>query len=756
MRFIQSVRDLITSVGIYALSLLHIEDVIPETIMTYDFPGMAELIGFDIDEIMRKLSQLFPSLFVADHFLGWLVALALKLENVSYVVLLGVPLFYLAKVIIEEIYLKPPEAKDRRKWYVRLWSRFRRWIFHHEKKDETDPLREPTWREIEQHKLESNPPSDELPGEDDLEELDATVPEKASRQLDWFLRHILPVVQNVVDILVEFWEFGAGFWRSLLFVTWAINLNIAAIAVSAVAAYFYILGTFELSCLGFQLAKLLVDLVVMFLSAPAVFWIIPGYALLTYIRKYIGNRRLNGHEAANREFIDELPLSSLITGWMAAGKTATVTDIGLSYEYMMRDKALDFMLTLNLQFPDFPWRDVELTVEYLYAFRHAVYVDENGVKRRFKGIFNHEGVRDYFEELRLNYNTAFDNAWIMDYDVDLLKCFHDNGLIVSNVFGAVSVYAQLYLIYFQNSSLIVSSYAVRSGCVREDHGHFPLWSVDFFDGKSYKKGEDPLSTSHVIDYDMFRLGKKMDHRNPNVGVFEYGVVLMSEKGKERGNAIENQHFKKDDVNVNPKNDLFDLDLKMRRHASTVNYYSFCKFISDEQRPESVGANEREVSQIIHMDGVEKQGVFCPFFTLTGALADRIRDSFKDFFYKYRNVRGDQTLLVYLLEHIVGGFCGYVDRYRNLYGYKIMRLRLEDGTEGEARKAEYTFSTQKLYSSRYSTDCLKGIYEDQLRSCKRSLEDLPNYKDITASAEELDKQHSFFIRDVYKERSHDSK
>ena len=169
---------------------------------------------------------------------------------------------------------------------------------------------------------------------------------------------------------------------------------------------------------------------------------------------------------------------------------------------------------------------------------------------------------------------------------------------------------------------------------------------------------------------------------------------MSEKGKERGNMLENQHLKKDALEANAKNDLFDLDLKMRRHAATVNFYTFCKFFSDEQRPESVGANEREVSQIIHMDGIKKQGVVIPFFTLTSALADWLRSSYKDFFYKYRNVRKDPTLLLYILDHVLGGFDSYVTRYRNRYGYEIHNLRLEDGPDGACRKAEYIISTQR--------------------------------------------------------------
>lgn len=703
IRFAQSIRDLVTSVGIWALSLVDVYDVIPSTIMTYDFPGMAELIGFDIDEILRKLSQLFPSLFVADHFFSYLADLAIKLEGVSYAVMLGLPLILLSKTLIESIYLRDPdEPQDQRKLGTRLRSSLRRWLYHHPPSEETDPLALPLTK-----------------GD--------------SKQLTWFKRQILPRVQTVVDILADFWDFGAGMWYTLLALIWAINLNVASIAVSAVAAYFYILGTFDMSALLYQLAKLLVDLLVMLASAPAVFWVIPGYAILTYIRKYVGTRRLKGHEAANREFIEQLPLSNLITGWMAAGKTATITDIGLTFAAMLRDKALEFMYSLDLAFPEFPWRSLEAWIEH------------NHTHGTIKSLVD---IRDLFDRVRDGYADNPIPDYCFGYDPLIIKAYHDNGLMITDIFDAMCIYAQLYLIYHIDTSLIVSSYAVRDGLKRKDTGHFPLFDTDFFDQESY----DPIAKyqmSHIIDYDMFRLGKKVDHRNPNVGVFEYGTVLMSEKGKERGNAVENQHLKKDAPEANAKNDLFDLDLKMRRHAATVNYYTFAKFISDEQRPESVGANEREVSQVIHMDGVHKEGVFCPFFTLTAALGDWIRDGFKQFYYQYRNIRDDQTLMIYLLKHVVGGICGYVDRYRNLYGYKIMQLRLEDGTDGEARKAYYTISKQKLYSGRYSTDCLQGVYVDNIRACERSLSDLETYDGIVATPDELQQQHSYFIRDVFK-------
>lgn len=712
-RALQAIRDLGTSIAIWFLSLFDIEGVVTETIMTYDFPEMIKYIGFDFDEFLRKLEELLPTMFTKDSFFAYLTYVSLKLQNWSYILLLLLPVMLIGRLLLTSCYLEPPKPKDQRKWYVKLSSSFKRWLFDHDKSDEYEPIKEASKR-------------------------------GNSKQLKWFLEKMLPKIKDTSEILTSFWKFGDGLWHILLAVIWSVNLNIFTTIVSAFAVYFYFLGTFKLTALFYQLAKLLVDILVMFSAAPFVVWVVVSYVVLDLVRQAIGKKRFQAMEKHNRSFIEELPLSSLVTGWMAAGKTALITDMGISYEAMLRDKALDMIYELDLKFPDFPWRNVEKLVEFGVAFGY---------------IRSLVTVRDYIEEVRQAYNDKLFNnssdvelcAACFDYNAQSEKAICNNGLIRLNIFDAICDYAQLYLIYHLDTSLIVSSYAVRSGLRRSEDGYFPFYDSDFFARDSYYHVTNVDYMSHVIDYDMFRMGKKVDHRNSNIGIFEFGVCLMSEKGKERGNAVENQCFKKDDISANPKNDLFDLDLKLRRHAATVGFYTFCKFFSDEQRPESVGANEREVSQIIHMNGTHKEGVLLPFFTLTSGLSDWMHDSFKDFYYKYRHVREDDTLFVYLLKHIVSAVSGYVEMRRNVYGYKEIDLKLEGGSEDDAHSRRYVILKKKLFSGRYSTDCLKGVYVDSIRSCKRSLVQLPTYEDIVASPDELKLQNSYFIRDVLQKK-----
>ena len=74
--------------------------------------------------------------------------------------------------------------------------------------------------------------------------------------------------------------------------------------------------------------------------------------------------------------------------------------------------------------------------------------------------------------------------------------------------------------------------------------------------------------------------------NPRAGSFEFGVVGITEIGKERGNNLELKEIKKGTDEANQKNDLFNSWLKMCRHSATVDNFPFIKVFTDEQRPES--------------------------------------------------------------------------------------------------------------------------------------------------------------------------
>ena len=112
------------------------------------------------------------------------------------------------------------------------------------------------------------------------------------------------------------------------------------------------------------------------------------------IRKNIGYNELNHMEMMNRGFINERPLGVMVCGTMGKKKTTMLTDMALSKEIMFRDKAFELLLECDLEFPNFPWINLENNIKYLMS-EHKIYslatcrTYVNHLKECFLNSINH-------------------------------------------------------------------------------------------------------------------------------------------------------------------------------------------------------------------------------------------------------------------------------------------------------------------------------------------------------------------------------
>ena len=144
-----------------------------------------------------------------------------------------------------------------------------------------------------------------------------------------------------------------------------------------------------------------------------------------------------------------------------------------------------------------------------------------------------------------------------------------------------------------------------------NNGNVPLWLTDFFP----KRRRDSSRHAHILDFDVLRLGKKLLENNPKAGSFAFGVVAITEIGKERGNNLELKEVKKGTEETNQKNDLFNSWLKMCRHSATVDNFPFIKVFTDEQRPKSLGSDARDLADIIDIASCGDTRLSLPFSTM---------------------------------------------------------------------------------------------------------------------------------------------
>ena len=85
---------------------------------------------------------------------------------------------------------------------------------------------------------------------------------------------------------------------------------------------------------------------------------------------------------------------------------------------------------------------------------------------------------------------------------------------------------------------------------------------------------------------------------------------------------------------------------------------------------------------------------------------------------------------------------------NLFGSAVLNLSVESGKmDGEALKRKYYRQSKKIWSKRYSTDCLSGFFAERGKNNYVGINDLKEYNDVIATNEELLAQNSHFQNEI---------
>ena len=559
-------------------------------------------------------------------------------------------------------------------------------------------------------------------------------------------------IKRWVRSYVEFVKANSMHYKLWLLI-WAYNFNVITIIMEFFAFYFYFVVSFDFLNLYKQFYKLFCDLSVVMAFIPTWGWCVIGYWILCAVRKSIGYKTLQHYENKNCGFINERPIVIMVCGTMGKKKTTAITDMALSQEVMLRDKAFEKLLQNDLKFPYFPWVNLENVLKSA-IYTHDVYNLATTRKfiRRLRFFFeydtNDKAVKKGFARyLGKRYKCGYRNL-IFGYDYEKYGLFFDDKLKLTNLWDVIETYAQLYFIYIIQSSLIISNYSVRTDGVLNDLGNFPLWDSDFFKRNS-KIIDDISRHAKIINFNAHRLGQTLG-AEPDVkkDSFEFGVVNITEIGKERKNNLQLQEVKRKDETANQKNDGFNDWLKMVRHSATVDNFPFVKVITDEQRPESWGADARDLCEIVHIKETSDMRLAMPFFTLTELFYDFVYSKFLNVYTQYRYMRSDNTLFMYTLKKITAKLNNYYNGIYNTFGYCKLSVQVESGTQdGEKAEKNYYLMSKKIYSKRFSTDCFSDFFSVKSLRSPIGIDDLQEYETEKATFDELKEQKSYFIEDL---------
>lgn len=671
VRAVYSVRDLGLSVAYYFCCLFKYDDAITPTVTTFPDINVLRYLPYDFDEILRRLKDMWKVIFDKECFLSFLKKVSTFINDASVIIMLLLPVVLIFWFVGKSIMLTPNKDKHG---------------------DQTKPMR-------------------------------------------WFEGKPLEIILFVRAWLVELYHTfrkKKQYFYSITLI-WLLNFNILTIVLGIFAYYFYFAVSFDfVNLVSIQICKLILDLMIMFLSAPWFFWVIVGYIVLCLVRTHVGFTRLSGFETRNRDFISSQPICVLVCGLMGSKKTTMITDISLSKEVMFREKALELMMEQDSKFPNFPW--IHFEDELREAFRHH-------------RIYSLTTARDWVRRREQRFLRFPSSDNVFGYNLDRYRYEFNNKLRIESLWDVLENYAQLYLVYTIESSLILANYSIRTDNVLVDKGNFPIWSSDFF----RRTPEESFSKSrfcHILDYDLLRLGKQMLQDNPNRGSFEFGCVTITEVGKERGNMLTLQELKKKVDECNQKNDLFNYALKMIRHKATICGFCFACVIADEQRAESLGADARDLYSVVHIRESSPFRLVMPCFDVEEIVHGFLHPGLLNFNVEYKANRGDFCLSFALIHNVRSSLHNFYQNTYNLFGVSELKCELEAGNlDGNFTSASYYISSKKDYADRFSTDCHRQHFEVMLKNALVGLDDYPEYEKVIASAFEFKKQNSYFINDM---------
>lgn len=546
------------------------------------------------------------------------------------------------------------------------------------------------------------------------------------------LRRVVAAVKMYIAFIKEHKPY-----RVLFILVWAFGLNLSTIVVGFFAFYFYFASSFDFVGIYTNLVRLFSDLRTVFTALPFWVYIIAAFIIFDRIRKRIALDRLRRMELCNRGFLNSLPVAVMFCGTMGKGKTVLMTDAILSRQATFRDVSREKLTELQMQFPDFPWLNFE---------RELIAVTSKRI------IVNLASCREYIRRKAKRHcsrlGKAYAAAYCWGYDVKRYSPEYDDKLAVKGLWEQLEIYAQLFFIYTVTSSIIASNYSIRDDSLLAYNGNFPLWNSDFICRDS--RTVDMTSRySHIIDFDAMRLNKQVRYNNPHTGSFEFGVVAITEVGKERGNQNDTKGVvRMTDREANRLNDGFNRYLKMCRHAATVAYYPFISVYMDDQRPQSLNADAKELCSLVHIRPGAEQNIAIPFFWFGGWLYSKLYSWLVSKYISHRFRRSDRTLGSYFVHKLASALYRHYTGLYNMYGYKAQKLGVEDGVQdGNVRDAVYYIVNKKIYAKRFDTACFADVFAEAALNTAGGVDTYAEYATVRASWSELEQQHSYFIDEI---------
>lgn len=558
--------------------------------------------------------------------------------------------------------------------------------------------------------------------------------------------------------VIEYWSFLRRVWAYLavFLLIWAWNLNLITILIEFIAFVIYFFSNFDIWNILVQVAKLAVDLTVVLRFIPLPVWLWVAYKIFDKMRKEAGFSALEEDEEENQEFLEENPGNLIATGKPRVGKTQTITDMQKSQEVIFRKKAKERCFERAMEFPFFSWTILEQSIMRM---------------RKTVPNFCLEFIREWLSVMRWNFIGRalirqelqalayckmrsygyIGSDFIFNYDYKRYGLEFNNNLKVVELHEAIEGYSECFYAYTAPTPLIFNNYPVRTDIRWFDEGNYPLMDYDFFrrDAREWKKSGQ---FSHVYYFDMGRLGKKKDADGDYVNNFEFGVVGISEAGKEFGNQKSNAGMKTDGE-CNAINDLAVLNAKMQAQGCMIDDILIFRVLMDEQRSGSLQADMLELGSEMKILKREKAVIKMPFFEVEALIYEYAREKMVQIYDFMKYYQGRRTLCFYIALRIYAMIRTHYIRVFNQFSSEDVKIKVLDHSNADklehADVYTYHLSRKKLAGA-YETAFFKPIYKAKARKSRTGgINQVPMYDSTVPSLFKMKTSGSHFYDNVFK-------
>lgn len=677
--FLKSGKELIDSIVYYFRSIFSLEEISKEgaSVLTFDESIIKSILPIDIEVFGYRFLSTFQIMFNGNFFkISWTGFLTWLTKATNIVLLLAVPIVAVIIVYYNLIIFKANEEK----------------------------------------------------------------PSKQSKPLKIFLwlqdKVYYPIKYFFIELYYEFRYTKIFFIGFILIALY--NINIISFIFTFIAWYLYFVFSIDLISIWYLFCKLLICISPLLHPFFWPFWIIGFIALAEWLKIKRAYAKLEDMYASNDEFVDELGIITGIYGVPGSGKNLLEVAIATQKERSLRIQAFNQLMEIRSEFPDFPFRYLEIDIENL---------------KEKNEIVNKIQVEYYFRDFFKNKDNLY------GYDLSINKVEHYDKLKVSNIIDELIDYAQLYYIYI--SSLAASTYSLRYDKGIELSNAFPGLRYNFFH-RDFRNDQES-ENAKIFDLNLIRLNNQLDNENDDTGglfkpkkdknitLFDYGLLTLSEFGKDRGNRYSNQSRK--DKKVKPSNDGTANCLGVLRHLTTVRHKQYGFIIWDEQKLSAFSGVEAAMAEtnIFISKQNKNQKTTLPLWLFEDTIIEWFSSRYNFLYQKYIHLRSDQTLFSYIVSHISSYFNNLNRNLINTFGFRRVALSLSgvnvNGAQEQCGDDSFFLMNKIVFSNRYETDCYKGFFDNLKRQAKEGINQLDSFKKSAASIEELVKTNGYFATEL---------